>query len=173
MTGYTMSQKARKNAINSTPAPAAARVVLIADDDPDWRLLVRDALAGELGAVDVHEAEDGHVALQFLMREGPHSEAPPVDLLYLDYEMPRVDGFTLLKLMRQSPRLRHVPVIMLTGVSDEASVRRAFDLGANGWIAKPSNLPDLKRALIASARHSLELRLAKKRPARRSPKWAA
>lgn len=171
-----MSHKDRKigRRPDTTAASPPQRVVLIADDDPDWRLLVRDALAGELPTgVDVREAEDGHLALQFLMREGPHSDAPPVDLLYLDCEMPRVDGFTLLKLMRQSPRLRKVPVIMLTGVCDEASMRRAFELGATGWIVKPASLPDLKRSLIASARHSLELNPTPKRAAHPSPKWAA
>ena len=158
-------------------AKTAARrpVVLIADDDPDWRLLVRDALSGDarLGALDLYEVPDGQTALEFLMREGPHAGVPPVDLVYLDCEMPRLDGFALLKQMQRISPLRNVAVIMLTGVCDETSMRKALELGATGWIVKPTSVPELKRALIASARHSLDRDQGSIRQRKHAPKWAA
>ena len=173
-----MNEPAQKKTAKPGTRPAIGlgpRAVLVADDDPDWRLLVRDVLCGEsvLGAIEVYEAEDGHAALEFLLRQGRHASAPEPELLYLDCEMPRVDGFALLKLMRLSPRLRKVPVIMLTGVSDEASMRQAFEWGAAGWIVKPASVADLKRALIASARHALALQQAGQRRRKSRPKWAA
>ena len=178
MSGEEMSHKSRRKISPPDAAamvPARPRVVLIADDDPDWRMLVRDALADEAaaGGLQLHEATDGQSALQFLIQEGAHSQSPQVELLYLDCDMPRMDGLTVLQRMRQSPRLRNVPVVMLTGISDEASMRRAFDLGASGWIVKPSSLPDLKRALIASARHLLDMGRPQKQRRRPSPKRAA
>lgn len=131
------------------------RVVLLVDDDADWRMLVRDALAESDVAqempLEVYEAEDGHVALKFLMREGEFAQAPQPNLMYLDCEMPRVDGITVLTAVRSDPRLRDVPAIMLTGITDEACMRRASEGGAVAYIIKPARLEDLRRAIDASA----------------------
>lgn len=135
--------------------PVQKRVVLLVDDDADWRMLVRDALAQSDVAqempLEVYEAEDGHVALRFLMREGEFAHAPQPNLMYLDCEMPRVDGITVLTAVRSDPRLRDVPAIMLTGITDEACMRRASEGGAVAYIIKPARLEDLRRAIDASA----------------------
>lgn len=137
------------------------RVVLLVDDDADWRMLVRDALEqSQIAAespLEIHEASDGEAALQFLRRQGDHAQAPRPHLVYLDGDMPRLDGLATLLEMRRDPRLQAVPTIMLTGVSDEASMRLAVRLGANAYIVKPSDAADLAHAISASAGHWLRL----------------
>jgi two-component system chemotaxis response regulator CheY len=137
-----------------------ARVVLLADDDADWRLLVKDALLQShipgAGPLKICEAGDGAAALRHLMCQGDDASLPP-DLVYLDFEMPEMDGISVLEAVRNVPRLRKIPIVMLTGVLDESSVRRACDLGAAAYIPKPANLDDLKRVISASAGYWLSL----------------
>ena len=134
------------------------KVVLLVDDDPDWRLLVRDALAqSELAAsvpIEIHDVPDGEAALQYLFADGDATRPLPA-LIYLDCEMPRLDGVTLLTIIRRDPRLRAIPTVMLTGVADEAEMRRATDYGASAYIVKPADASELVRVIAASAAHWL------------------
>src|SRR5262249_54099753 len=77
-------------------------------------------------------AIDGEAALQAL-------RARPYDLVLLDIVMPRLDGFALLAKIRSDDNLRHLPVIMLTGHDDNASIDQAYGAGANSFAAKPVN----------------------------------
>ncbi len=148
-----MSRRTRSTARKASP-PLERPVVLLVDDDPDWRLLVRDILAHcELAGPgpDVHEVGDGEAALQYLFSCDTSAGQLLPALIYLDCEMPRLDGLTMLKVIRRDPRLQHIPVVMLTGVGDEAEIRRAADAGASAYIVKPSAAEDLRRVINASA----------------------
>jgi CheY-like chemotaxis protein len=156
-----MDKRSRKKGTARRPARGArgamgrGKIILLVDDDADWRLLVRDVLAqSEIAAqvrLEVHEAPDGEAALQYLFRQGGRSGPALPDLIYLDCEMPRLDGVTLLEVIRRDPRLRHIPTIMLTGVADEAEMRRASERGASAYIVKPPEASELARVLQASA----------------------
>ncbi|MEM8873456.1 MAG: response regulator [Planctomycetota bacterium] len=108
------------------------RIMLI-DDDPDCRMLVRDALDETGVNFDATEAENGADALAVLRRG-----APP-DLIFLDLEMPRMDGLETLERIKSDPRLHHVPVVMMTGVDDAERINAAAELGANSYTVKPSD----------------------------------
>jgi len=132
--------------------------VLLVDDDADWRMLVRDALAqcdlGRNVRLEMHEVTDGEAAMQFL-QQGKRAGSLLPSLIYLDCEMPRMDGLRLLELLRQDERLRHIPAVMLSGLADEAHMRRACDSGASAYIVKPVEASELTRVVTASARHWL------------------
>src|SRR5437762_5069835 len=86
--------------------------ILLVDDDPDCRMLIRDAIAECKVSNDVHEVGNGLEALAFLRRQGPHASAPRPGLIYLDIEMPGMDGLETLKQIKADPNLRDIPVVM-------------------------------------------------------------
>jgi DNA-binding response OmpR family regulator len=104
--------------------------ILLADDDPI--LCEFAAVYLSTPTATIVTAPDGMAALDLL-------RATPFDCAVLDIEMPALDGFALLQRMRADEALRHLPVMMLTGHEDIASIDRAFMLGANAFSSKPVN----------------------------------
>ena len=124
---------------------------LIVDDDHVMRMLEKETLSQF--DFDVREAASGEEALTML------AEAAP-DLLLLDVDMPGIDGFEVCRHLRLRRDMTEVPVIMVTGMDDIESITRAYQSGANDFIAKPINWPVLghrARYVLRSAmsrRHS-------------------
>ena len=102
--------------------------VLIVDDSPLIRRVLRDALETE--AYALMEAEDGEAALEIFQTEKP-------DIVLLDITMPKVDGIDACRQMKQLGGEYQVPVLMITGRDDEASIEKAFDVGADEYVTKP------------------------------------
>jgi diguanylate cyclase (GGDEF)-like protein len=113
------------------PSPEQSRpTILIVDDDPVMRLLMRDALEDE--GYSVIEADDGVAACQRC------DEAAP-SLLVVDVVMPNMDGFELCRVLRRRATTRHTPILMATGLDDHGSIATAYEVGATDFIAKPLN----------------------------------
>ncbi len=108
--------------------------ILAVDDENDVLLIIKTALISE--GFDVKTAPTGSegvaVAKEFLP-----------DLAILDMMMPEMNGFEVLKQIREQPELKSIPVIMLTGVADKAKIREAIDVGVNYYIVKPFEFHDL------------------------------
>ena len=104
--------------------------ILAVDDDPILREFASVHLTTSSATIDT--AIDGEAALQAL-------RAQLYDVVLLDIAMPRLDGFALLAKIRNDDNLRHLPVIMLTGHEDTASIDQAYRAGANSFAAKPVN----------------------------------
>jgi len=104
--------------------------ILVVDDDPILREFASVYLSAPSATIET--ACDGAAARVLLGRNN-------YDILLLDIEMPRVDGFALLTEIRSNEKLKHLPVIMLTGHDDIASIDRAYQLGANSFANKPVN----------------------------------
>ena len=128
--------------MNLTEEPA---LLLLADDDSDDRLLVKDALdecqwRGELRCV-----ANGEELLDYLLRRGTYAgtAAPRPGLILLDLNMPRKDGRQALREIRANPGLRRIPVVILTTSKAETDVDTSYDLGANSFISKPVQFADL------------------------------
>jgi len=120
--------------------------ILVADDDPILREFAMVYLASPTARVE--SVGDGAEARVRLSHE-------PFDILLLDIEMPRLNGFSLLKEIRADDNLRHLPVIMLTAHDDVASIDRAYELGANSFATKPVNWRQLSyqiRSVIRTSR---------------------
>ncbi|HNC73599.1 MAG TPA: ATPase, T2SS/T4P/T4SS family [Elusimicrobiota bacterium] len=127
-----------------TPVPVLAqkknRRALVTDDDAVIRTVLRRVLEKEGFAVD--EAVDG---IQALARV---AETPP-DLLLLDLDMPEMDGFGVLKLLRRRMGMVNLPVIVLTASDDEANQKLALNLGADDYILKPVKPPAIAERVNA------------------------
>jgi diguanylate cyclase (GGDEF)-like protein/PAS domain S-box-containing protein len=107
-----------------------SELIQIVDDDPAMRMLTRATL--KQAGFSVIEAADGMEGLAQFRKMRPH-------LVMLDVVMPRMDGFAACRQLRQLPEGKDVPVLMLTGLDDVASVQKAFDAGATDFISKPIN----------------------------------
>jgi CheY-like chemotaxis protein len=110
--------------------------VLLVEDDPGDELMTREAFANKLGN-RLHVARDGEEALDFLYRRGDHADAPRVDLILLDLNLPKYDGRQVLELIRSDPDLTHMPVVVLTTSSSEEDILRSYKLHANAYVTKP------------------------------------
>jgi CheY-like chemotaxis protein len=131
--------------------------ILLVDDDPDCRLLLRDAIAGSKVRSVIYEVSNAEEGWKFLNREGPYAGAPMPGLIYLDVEMPGMSGIEFLKAIKQSPELRHITVVMMTGVSDEQQLRNASAAGANSYTIKPANAEQFLRTVIDSTNYWLTI----------------
>jgi len=120
--------------------------VLMADDDPDDCLFVKDAF-GETGmAKDFRCVEDGEELLSYLRRQGKYADtslSPHPDLILLDLNMPRKDGREALKEIKLNPDLRSIPIVILTTSREERDVAESYSMGANSFITKPSDFDEL------------------------------
>ncbi len=109
-------------------------VVVLADDDPSIRLMVRHVLESE--DFDIVEASDGLEAIKAVEKHHPA-------LILLDAVMPGIDGFTTCKQIKDKG-YTDIPVMMITGLDDDASVERAYEVGAIDFITKPIKWAVLK-----------------------------
>ena len=113
--------------------------ILLAEDDPNDVELTLTALAQNRLANEVVVARDGAEALEFLQGRGRFAgrsgEQPAVVLL--DIKMPKVDGLEVLRRIRQDPKLRAIPVVMLTSSREEKDVVESYHLGVNAYVVKP------------------------------------
>jgi two-component system KDP operon response regulator KdpE len=124
---------------------AAVQRVLIVDDEPPIRRFLRTGLSAQ--GYQVFEAEDGLSAHTALQRNA-------IDVLVLDLGLPGVDGFDVIKQLRESGSA--VPIIVLSSRSDEAGKVRALDLGADDYVTKPFGMDELLARLRAALRHRLQ-----------------
>ncbi|MHB2150691.1 response regulator [Calditrichota bacterium LG25] len=124
--------------------------ILMAEDDKDDQLLVRDSfdechLVNELLFV-----EDGQQLIDYLKRRPPYNDeekTPFPDIILLDLNMPRKDGREALEEIKRDPKLKHIPVIVLTTSKAEEDILRTYKLGAAGFISKPVTFNNLVKVV--------------------------
>ncbi len=123
--------------------PQASIPILIADDDPDDRMLIEDAFRESHFSHPFEFVENGEELLKYLRAEGPYGNRLLPGLVLLDLNMPRMDGRTALMHLKTDAALRRIPVIVLTTSNAEEDIARTYDLGISGYIAKPSTVEGL------------------------------
>ncbi len=137
---------------SAPPEAAEAATLLIVDDDPVVRSLMRDSLEDD--GFTVIEAENGAEACERC------EQAMPA-LIVVDAVMPIMDGFELCRALRQRPQTAQIPILMATGLDDADSIARAYEAGATDFIAKPLNwlmLSQRIRYMLRAARAFDDLR---------------
>ena len=137
---------------NDTPI-----TILLVDDDPDCRMLIRDAISECKVSNEIFEVCNGLEALQFLRRSGANANAPRPGLVYMDIEMPGMDGLETLRQIKGDPGLRDIPVVMMTGVCAEEQMKQAATFGANSYTLKPANAEQFLRTVLASTNYWLTI----------------
>jgi CheY-like chemotaxis protein len=111
--------------------------VLLVEDDPGDVLMTREAFEHHKIRNQLHVVHDGEQALQFLHRTGAYASAPRPGLILLDLNLPRRDGLEVLAELKEDPRLRVIPVVILTTSQAEEDILRSYALHANAYVSKP------------------------------------
>jgi CheY-like chemotaxis protein len=134
--------RAKVNAVRAAvDSPRESMLVLIVDDDEDLRILAGRSLSR--AGYKVMTAESGSKGLGLIETHSPN-------LLILDLNMPDMDGFEVLRRVREKDVSRALPVIVLTAQGDEESARHSFELGATDFLAKPFTPPQLDARVQSS-----------------------
>mgnify|MGYP002760981558 CR=1 FL=1 len=111
--------------------------VLLAEDNPgDARLTEKAFDQGNI-LNNLHVVEDGVEAMRFLRREDEYREKPRQDLVLLDLNMPKKDGWDVLEEIKEDPDLSRIPVIVLTSSEAEEDIVKSYELQANAYLTKP------------------------------------
>ena len=131
--------------------------ILLVDDDADCRLLIRDAIAECKVSNKVYEVENGQEALDFLSHTGGPDQKPRPGLIYLDIEMPGLNGQDTLKAIRQNPCFSDIAVVMMTGVTDDEQKRLAMATGANSYTNKPTDAATFMQTVAESTSYWLRI----------------
>ncbi len=125
-------------------------VILLAEDDPDDRLLTVRALKQNRLANAIMWVEDGEELMDYLHRRGKYAgngAAPRPGLILLDLNMPRMDGREALQAIKADPDLRRIPVVVLTTSQAELDILQSYDLGVNAFVTKPVTFEGLATAI--------------------------
>jgi CheY-like chemotaxis protein len=135
--------------MSATPDFCAGSKVLIADDNPQILELL-EAYLEPLG-VDVRLTADGEATLAAVERDTP-------DLILLDIMMPKRSGFEICRILKDDPRYRDIPIIMVTALNEVGDMERARETGCDDFLSKPVN----KIELLARVQNLLRLRHLKR-----------
>jgi two-component system, chemotaxis family, response regulator Rcp1 len=117
--------------------------ILLVEDNLGDVTLILEAFKGSKHPVRVTRAKDGEEALRFLRGKGGPDAGYRPDIILLDLNMPRKSGFEVLGEIKGDPRLREIPVVVLTNSKLQDDVRRAYESNANFYIVKPTDLDQL------------------------------
>jgi CheY-like chemotaxis protein len=123
--------------------------ILIVEDDPRDVELTLTALDEYKLANEVVVASDGAEALDYLYRRGAHAGRSGADpaVLLLDLKLPKVDGLEVLQQIKADPKLKMIPVVVLTSSREERDMVASYQLGVNGYVVKPVDFHEFVNAV--------------------------
>ena len=114
--------------------------ILLVEDDPNDVFLIQRAFRKANLANPIQVMKDGEAAVQYLSGQEPYADRdryPLPILMLLDLKLPRRSGLEVLEWLKQQPKLKRLPVVVLTSSREHTDLNRAYDLGANSYLVKP------------------------------------
>ncbi len=126
--------------------------ILLVEDSPADVLIAREAMSEAKLLNEIHVAEDGVEAMDFLYKRGKFPDVPSPDLILLDLNLPRKNGREVLEEIKADERLKHIPVVVLTTSSAEEDILRSYQLHANCYVVKPVEFDRFVKA-VQSIQH--------------------
>ncbi|MBI3651161.1 MAG: response regulator [Acidobacteria bacterium] len=124
----------------TTPNDLLPIDILMVEDNPGDVLLIKEALKEGQVLKSLSVARDGAEAIAFLYREGQFAAAISPDLILLDLNLPKMNGYEVLEEIKNHPDLRRIPVIIFTSSQSEQGIAQAYDLHANAYLVKPMDI---------------------------------
>lgn len=130
--------------------PQARPVILLVDDNPHDVVLIRLAFR-RVGIIDtIQLVKDGNEAMRYIKGEGAYADRhqfPPPTLILLDLKMPQTSGFEVLTWIRAQNELTNLVVVVMSGSRNDEDIDRAYALGANSYLVKPTKFEDMVRMM--------------------------
>lgn len=124
--------------------PHTTAEILLIEDNPGDVSLLKTAFSAVGRPVGLSVVQRGDEAMQFLRRTGSYSQAPRPDIILLDLNLPGREGLEVLAEIKCDTQFRQIPVVALTSSSLEQDIYVAYDLGANCYLVKPSDINQLE-----------------------------
>lgn len=141
-------------------SPLTPITILLADDDGDDRMLAKEAMEESRLVNGMRCVEDGEELMDYLHHRGKYAgpdASPRPGLILLDLNMPRKDGREALKEIKSDPKLRQIPIVILTTSKAEEDIYRSYDLGVSSFITKPVTFEGLVEVMRALNRYWFEI----------------
>ncbi|WP_242929218.1 response regulator [Pontibacter vulgaris] len=135
-------------------------IILIADDDAEDRMLVKDALEESRLKNNIHFVENGEELMDYLYHRGKFTDKdkyPTPGLILLDLNMPKKDGREALKEIKSDDHLKLIPVVVLTTSKAEEDILRTYDLGVSSFITKPVTFASLVDVMKTLSKYWFEI----------------
>jgi CheY-like chemotaxis protein len=135
-------------------------VILIADDDPEDRMLVKEALEESRLTNKIEFVENGEELVDYLQNKGKYADkekCPTPGLILLDLNMPKKDGREALKEIKADPHLRVIPIVVLTTSKAEEDILKTYDLGVSSFITKPVTFSALVEVMKTVSKYWFEV----------------
>lgn len=130
--------------------PNSVEVLLVEDNVADAELTIRELRKHNMANHLVH-VKNGEEALEFIFAKGRYASTREVQytpkMVLLDIQMPKVNGIEVLQQIKDDPRTRSLPVVILTSSKENPDIQRCYDLGANSYIVKPVNFEGFAQAI--------------------------
>lgn len=135
-------------------------LILIAEDDPEDRMLAKDALEENRLVNQVQFVEDGEALMDYLNNKGEFADTnkyPKPGLILLDLNMPKKDGREALREIKSDPQLKLIPIVILTTSKAEEDIVRSYNLGVNSFITKPVTFDSLVEIMRTLSKYWFEI----------------
>ena len=127
----------------------AVEILLVEDNPQDAELMIR-ALRKQKLANQIHVAEDGEEALDFLFCKGKFSDrdfSQSPKVIFLDLKLPKISGLEVLQELKSNPRTQTLPIVVITSSRENPDIKKAYELGVNSYVVKPVNFDDFLKAM--------------------------
>jgi CheY-like chemotaxis protein len=121
--------------------------ILLVDDNDDDVVLLEESFRDSRFLNLLQVVHDGEEAIRYLRRQGTYQSAKTPGLVLLDINMPKMNGFEVLQVMKADPLLKTIPVVMLTTSTRDEDIARSYDGGACSFVSKPVSLDKLKEVI--------------------------
>jgi len=134
--------------------------ILMADDDPDDRMMTQEAFEESRLANDLRFVENGVELMDYLHRRGKFADpasSPRPGLILLDLNMPKKDGREALQEIKADPKLRNIRIVIMTTSKAEEDILRTYDLGASSYVTKPVTFSALVDVIQTLGKYWLEI----------------
>ena len=119
--------------------------VLVVQSNPAYTLLTLEAFKAAGLTDGLHCVREGEDALMYVLQTGPYDKVPIPDLVFLDLSQPTVSGLDVLKVIKSTPALMHIPIVVAAGSDDPTFIRSVYALNGNCFIRKPGELAEFVR----------------------------
>ena len=123
--------------------------ILLVDDDPGDVDLMQEVLEMAKVRLSLNVVENGVQAMEFLLKKANYSDVPRPDLILLDLNMPKKDGWETLDEIKAHEDLRSIPVVILTSSSSDRDIAKTYNSGASCYITKPVGLQQFQTVVEA------------------------